>query len=639
MKKKFGLFVIAFSLMVPLFSCSSETENSNVPDNELTRIFEKLKSNNFSVEHQERRMSNDSKWQSKTFLYTEYAVEQHDGAHYTGVAQGDEEIFRYDIVDDEIVVGLPLLNSSNGVRYDSVFQYTYGLQDIDLSALPTKKDAEGWYIYEFEKSKVNDNAILPVFLRYSPQSPILPESLRMRVVGENLELDCVLLDNKWEDQPDAKDIAFTTVYDIGKTENPEIKAYLDSGKTSKKPLDMRFYKMINPYLSSHNFTVSTDTSAFSNSDVDYKIKYTEDAQTIETDSTYYGFVYANRYISQFNKEDDKLKIITTPRLDESSYYTYLYGEKIEYSFTDILFDNLIGYIDEEHENSYILTDSQFIYVLGYICNVYISSSQYASSVRIEILNDNTKTFKVYFDFVNMDTHRNLGTYVATLSDLNNTKIPEVDRYLAKGKMPSTQEKEEFINVMNKFKAGNYSLDLGIGKYYFTENYRYFESFTSEYSDYGLIKLGNSVYEFDVRDGEVQVDTKTDYASLNFPSTGSYLFADDDFGYLSTFHPEQLYDFDKYYVSSSCGEEYWKNDALSTALYNYLMATPPINVILPQGTGIMVQDGKDPYDTRVTFIATYSSVDETQVGSTSFTFYDIGSTSKPLLEEYLRTQVN
>ena len=633
MKKKFSLLLITSTLMGSLFACS-QNKSDNIPDNELTRIFRKIKENNFTVYNQERKMNNDGQWRNQTFRYTNYALEQEGGV---GIAQGKDEVFRYNIVNGEVVSSLPLYDNISGVRYDTIFEYTYGMQDVDLSALPTEKDEEGWYTYDIGASKANDFAILPVFLRFNPLSPVPPESLKMRVVGDNLELDAVLLDYKWEDQPDAKDIAHITVHSIGTTENPEVKKYLDDGRSAKKPLDMRFYKVFNSYLSSYNFTIQTDASKVSSIDGNFTIKYTEDAEAIQTDSSYYGWVYANTYVSQFQKESDKLKIITTPKLDESSYYSYLYGEKIEYSFPDILYSNLIGYIDEEHDNSYIITDSQFITIFGYICNVYVQTSQYASSVRIEILDDKAKSFKAYFDFVDQESYKELGTYVVTFSDVNNTVIPEVDRYLARGEKPSTQKKEDFIKVMNEFKKGNYSIDMGIGKYYFTNNYRYFESYSSDYHDYGIIKEGEHVYEFEIVDGKVQVDKKTDYGNTKFPSTGTFFLAEDDFGYMSTFKEDKLYDFDKYYVASSCGEEYWKNDELSMDLYNYILGSPSLSVILPKGTGIMVQDGEDPYDRRVTFVTTFASVDETQEGSISYTFYDIGSTSVPLVEEYLKTQ--
>lgn len=636
MKKKIGLILLSLSFMMPLFSCD-KGESDFVPETDLAKIFQKIKDNNFTVYFQLNSIYNHGLWTNQTFRYTPYALEEGTGV---GIAQGESDVFRYNIVDDQVVASLPLYNPSNGVRYDSIFEYTYGMQDVDLAALPTVKDSDGWYTYEFGKSKVNDYAILPVFLRFNPNSQYPPESLKMRVVGANLELESVLLDYKWEDQPDAKDFAKVTVYNIGATENPIVKKYLDDGKTSKKPLDMRFFKLINPYLSSYNYTITGDAtkvySTFKYNSV--TIKYTEKAQTVAMDGGYYGFVDANRYVSNFVKEKDKLKITSTPRIDESTYYTYLWGEKIMTSLADVSYDNLIGYIDEEHENSYILTDSQFLYILGYVCNFNISNNLYASSARIEILDDASHSFKVYFDLENRETYQNIGTYVVTFSDLNKTVIPEVDRYLARGEKPSTQKKDELIKVMNKFKQNNYSVDIGVGTYYFTENYRYFKSYTSELHDYGIIKVGEKVHEFDVVDGKVAIDEKTDL-KMTFPSTGSYFLADNDLGFISTFHESDLYNFDNYYVASSCGEEYWKNDAISVPLFNYLMGNPPLTVVLPQGAGIMVQDGEDPYDQRVTFVTTYASPDGAQTGSSSFTFYNFGASNVDFIDEYLKTQTN
>ena len=636
MKKKI-IFAIFSLLLATITSCS---DNENLTD--LQKIFLQLKNNNFTMEYTDSYANFDNVERHQNFRYTSYSIQQTGDLGFSGIAQSDDAVFRYSIENGEIVSGVPVYDYSVGLRYDNLYSYTYGFQDFNVKDLSLEKNEDGWYTYKFGINKTNDDSLMAILLRYNPLSSRLPDNVKLKAIQSGdgnyaLQIDALFMTYEWSDT--LHDSCYAYVYDIGSTENYEIKEYLDTGKTSKKPLDFRFFKLINPYLSSYNFTVDMDATGMYGQTFKMTTKFTENAvQNIQGDSTN-GNIYSNGYVSNFRTKNGKIEIYDTPLLNESSYYTSLYGDMISYTLADITYANLIGYIDEEHENSYYLTDSELIYILSYICYVELDDTITTNKVRIEIINDDTHEFNAYFDLRNSVTSTNLGTYVAKFRDLNNTIIPEADRYLAKGKNPSTQSKEEFISVMEKFKVGNYSMDVGIAKYYFTEDYLYVEPYSVEFSNFGYIKQGEHIYEFKLTGNNldvVTIDTRTDYAQLGLPSVGTYLFSSDDFGYISEFMPEQLYNYDAYEVSSSCGVEYWKNtsNGFSTHLYNYLLSYPSEAALLPMGSGFIVQDGEDPYDTRVTAITTFISADGLNYGYYEVTYYDIGATSHPVLEQYL-----
>ena len=151
---------------------------------------------------------------------------------------------------------------------------------------------------------------------------------------------------------------------------------------------------------------------------------------------------------------------------------------------------------------------------------------------------------------------------------------------------------------------------------------------------GYIKQDNHIYEFSILNNEMKVDTTIDYsASIKLPGCGSFMHAGDDLQYLSHFD-DGLYTFGNYDKLSVAGEDCYKviNASLSSKLFNYFFGTP--EAILNTGVGIKFSNSDDPYDTRVTFIASFVASDGSYQASVSYTYYDIGNSSHPVVEAYL-----
>lgn len=646
MKKHLGLLLI-IPILSTCISCGNTTSSSSyTPETDLERVFEKLTNNNFTLDYTDSLLDLQNKERHQKYYYTEYSCQTEGDLSSGGIAQGDDVVFRYNIVDGEVVSGTPLVNYSTGIRYDSIYSYTYGLQSFDISKLPKTKNSDGYYVYEYGKNFSNDITFMAVFLGQG-YSGYYPDETKIKVVKDTLIIETLLMTYTWDDGTEfGRNTINTVVYDIGKTENTEIKQYLQDGKTSKQPLDLRFFKLIQPYLYSTNYTCDIDSMGMI--DPSYRLKmtskYTEKAtaETFDGDSYSSGYVVYDGIVSSYNIINEKVVISDTPSSDGSSFYSSIYGQIIAYDFTSLTYDLFLGYIDEEHENSYYLTDNQLLNYLAYMCYIPFTEEMMCDRVRIEIIDDETHSFNLYFELHNTLTNTYLGLFKAKYYNLNNTSIPEVDRYLKRGDLPSTQSKETLNEVLSLFKKGNYSMDsntgAGLAKYYFTENYFYEELYQNPANNIGYIKEGNAIYKFNIVDGVVTVNRNQNFAEgsspMTLPGCGTmYLVTDDDLGYLSHFD-DALYNVDNYKVSSLIGEEVWEitDLELSQNLFTYFYGD--IDVILPLGTGLIVSKGEDSYDTRVTFMSAFRASDGSFDNAYYFTYYDIGNTSHAIIDEYL-----
>lgn len=665
--KKF-LSILCFSCLLSgsLVACDNSNKDDTTIDNKLPapkgalqEIFYKLSANNFSLSYSDSYAAQGVS-RNQVTKYTSYSLETSGDLGFTGYAQNDECVFTYNIVDTEIVSGVPVIDYNNGIMVTNIYDYRDGLQNFDYTYLPSDYKSGEEYIYEFGKNELNDELLVSVFLRktYNPNSR--PKEVKLKVVADNLIVDCI---NNYYELQDAYDIVSVSTYDIGTTENSLIKKYLDDGKTSKTPLDQKFYHLIAPYLQSYSYKTTLDARGLkSESGNGYQTfvqdqYFTDNAilfDTISDDtSKVSGVIQTNAgLVSEFEMDDIKstrLNIIGSPRNEDGEYYSYLYDEYLTYSMASLNFSNFIGYIDEEHKDSYYITDSQTSSILSYICFYEINDTTRAlKSLRLEVNDWDTHEFTLYFDIYDRSTNLDKGVFKVTFSQVDNIDFKAVDRYLNIGNPASSQDKSTLESVLNKFKNHNYSMDIyssvGLAKVYYTKDYYYVEPYGDKANNEGFIKLGDAIYEFkltmdsDYNVTGIDVDKSIDYASaygMKLPGCGTNngnLY--DDLFYFSAFSDE-LYNYDEYYQDSIFGYSYWRNgtSGLSQKILDYFY--PANTSALPQGSGFMVSDSdEDAYDIRVTLISVYSSADQSQYGAIMSTFYDIGNTSVPYLDQYI-----
>ncbi|MCQ2773009.1 MAG: hypothetical protein MJ238_07060 [Bacilli bacterium] len=663
MKKKSLIALIPF--ITVLFSCGNNEISSILsgskadtgsdlssvyePETELERAFLKMRDgNNFTLQTTELQPNNDYTPVNETYYFTDYSLQAEGDKGFMGVAQGRDVIFRYTIKDGDIVSGAPLINQFTGSRYESIFSYTYTFKDLDVSKLPKTKNDDGYYYYQYGRSEKNDLIMDCALLRLSSKPVSEPTYLKFKVVGGVIMGDACILDYGWGDPGMTENHKFTstfTVYDIGSTENKEIKAYLDSGKTSKKPLDMRFFNFINPYLMSENYKIDMDSrgmpgNTFYNTELctpNALIDYQNGSKSG------YGYMLHKGVVHRFTlDENDNLAISGTVTDEDYNFYTSIYLQMLSYSFEDLSFSNFVGYIDDDNPNLYYLTDSQLIYGLSYLCYVQTSDEMSCKEIMLEIIDDDTHEFKLHFPLKNRLTNRELGTYTCRFYDMGKVEIPAVDEYVSPGDDPTTQTTSDLVSVLNEFKKNNYSFEclssVGLAKYVCTENYFYCSVYGSDINNYGFLKEDGHIYEFSIDNGVMNIDRTVDHKdSIKLPGVGAFLLSDDDCGYMSTLDSE-LYNERNYEVDEVMGTKVWKinNSTLSSKIFNYIWSNP--RSMRPYGTGLLVKNvqGKMKlsfYSTGVYTSGTYAGY----YNQDTITYFDIGTSSVPVVEEYLRTK--
>ena len=620
MKKKILAFLSFSFLLTGLVACgNSDIPSQDEPKDEetlpvlpeaegsLQKFFDSLRMNNFTVSYSDSYAAQGVE-RTQMSYYTDYSLQSQGDLGFNGYAQNDE----------------------------------------------------------FGKNTRNDELLVSVFLRKTYNPDVLPQEVSLTLVQDTLTIDCV--SNYYEEQ-DAYDRSTASVYNVGSTENKEIKKYLEDGKTSKTPLDRKFYELIAPYLTSNNYKVYLDATGLRNDSGGMETfrqnqYFLDDAIIYETLSStsgnnVTGFLQTPGAVVNFKLDDmndDKLEILGTPSNQGDGFYTSLYGEYLTYVLSSMSFSNFIGYVDEEHENSYYITDSQAQSILAYICQYELDTTERSlKSLRLEVNDWETHAFTLYFDVYNPTTSLDRGIFKATFSDVNNVNSVAVERYLNIGDSALTQDKTTLETVLNKFKGNNYSMDVisdaGLSKVYYTENYYFIQTYGVPTSNEGFIKEGNSIYGFNLTYNvsgtqitAINIDRSKDYATggMKLPGCGEYMGdLNTDLFYFSAFDPV-IYDYEEanYTPASIMGYNYWKNNgtvsdgkrSFSKAVFDYFGLT---SSSLPQGAGFMVSDGEDPYDVRVSMFLAYSSADGLNFGGQFATFYDVGGTGFDYLDKYVK----
>ncbi len=630
---------------------SSSSEEQFVPTNPLQEAFYGLKDNNFTLDYEDSYANNDGIIRRQKVNYTSYSIERSGDLGFFGIAQGDGLIFNYDIEDNQIVSGAPITNG-NGIRYQNIYDYRSSFANFDFSLLSGETDEEGYYTYQFGNNLVNDT-IFADSLLFSTYTTALDNSkIKIKLEPGMINIDVTRL--VYDEENDIKDSVSLRIRNVGITQNALIKQYLDDGKSAKRPLDQKFYYFIAPYLSSYNYTSHLDASNFLDVETmqnsTYKLNqyFTESAVLYEdlTNNSFSGSILTQGVVASYtipNKDSLDLTITSTPYASSDfDFYTSLYGGQVPFSFADIDYYDFVGYIDDENDNLYYFTNSYLIYMLSSLCFFEGNSTdRIITDCSLEILDEEEHRFKITFYSFNGDLQLDTGTYTAEFYDLNETEIKAVDKYLSLGSNPNEQTKEELEVMLNKFSTHNYSLDMlsnvGVGKYYYTPTYMYYETYGNPSQNYGYVKQGEAIYRFlanyDANNQliGVEINTNSDYSSImSLPGVGSMFGMSDDLGYVSALSSD-IYNIDYYEISEMVGQTYWKNTAegFSNLAINYIGYGDDY---YPLGAGFTFTNNND--DSRISFLVGCLAKTGDVEGMVTFTFYDVGQTSYEALESYL-----
>lgn len=644
-------YILTLLVSLSLVGCAkgneAKEELKDYEETSLTKIFSKLKENNFTYSLNVYNGFSGETYNS-FYYYTEYSFQTNGDIDDVGVAYKDDVIFKYTYNDEINVTTSALINSSNGIRYSSIYEFITSFNDLDLSTLPTTQDEDGYYVYDFENGNdATSTMMMGVFFRLTKNS-LYPQSLKLLVTGNTLEITGVSYSNT-----DGSNAVVYSGYvnEIGTTENTLIKNYLDAGNGALKSLDKNFYTFFNPYFYTHNYTIDFDATKFKSNGAFSTFKSTEystedailDVQTSNNDAKS-GYFYYLGAVHQYEVENEKLVVTYTPQATtDGDFYDSIYGGSypcISVSLTDLDMNNLVGY--KTDDNTYIITDSQFVTYLGELCLLSKRDECYYTSVEIEILDEENHEFTAHFYPYNYQTKENYGEYTAHFYNINNTKIEYVDNYVSLGDEP-TSDTTVLEEALALFKTNNYSLDMlgsgGLNKVYYTSSYFYEETYGNTSSNIGYIAIDDHIYEFSVADDEVSVTTSKDFATsgMTLPGIGTQFQANDDASYFSKFQEEDMYNIDNYQIATFNNITYYKNTAslFSMNLLKYVFGSSATSEILPSGAGFLAsKNGDDDY--RLTLILTYTAIDGSYSSYYAFTFYDLGKTSYPIIDSYIES---
>ena len=125
----------SLSLMITPLLLLTVSSCAETPLNELQAIFKSLQNNNFTVDYYDSFTSHNNVERNQKYYFTDYSLETEGDLGFSGLGQKEETVFRYNVVDGNIVTGSPMINYNNGIRYNSIYEYTYGMQDFDYEVL------------------------------------------------------------------------------------------------------------------------------------------------------------------------------------------------------------------------------------------------------------------------------------------------------------------------------------------------------------------------------------------------------------------------------------------------------------------------------------------------------------------------
>lgn len=651
--------VALLSLFFVLTSCSNSTSvDENSVDtssfNAVQKVLHKLTNNNFTVNLTSRLANNEGQAQNVTYKYNEdYVMVTGDADNYNFMSKNDT-LFKFSFdANGEIVPSAPLISYTTGLRYESFYDYRIGFEDFSAQDASLVADENGYFTYHFGQNETNDTIILMTLLGFSANTHIYPTSFKMKAVGDSLVCDVVGLVYT----ETIKDTYSIIVNDIGSTENQKVEEFLaDDTKGPLEPLDTRFSKLVFPYLTNYNYSITIDGSQASDEKLKQFVgKYEFDENVLAYISPLGGnysggYVEYLGYVHKFLfNGDDKIEISSTPTDSEGNFYSSIFGE-IMFPFAAMDLSMFSGYkIDDDN---YVITSDECIYYLAMTFNFQINDSTYVDKIQVHIDDYAKKEFTLSMNVRNKTTKTDLGLLQASYSGLNCTNVKGLSRLLNEGKAAKEEDKAEFESVMNEFKNGEYMFDVmtsnGLAHRYYTENYVFTEVVGNKANNYGYIKIDDHIYEFliDYRissAGKVTIDTTKDYALLGMkmPGTGEFWGQDDDCGYISHFkgYKESLYDYSNYSVAQSTNTTFWKFNVQGAATKFLEYFGGDADVTIPTSCGFNVSNGSDPYDKRVALRINYTVAENGYEGYQIMTFYNFGNAKYTTVENYLNSLKN
>lgn len=683
MKKKFATMLLPLLLLA---GCGTETkpslpsENTSNSEttteekpaelNELQKIFQKLAENNFTAEYTLTYASLDHDVQQKAY-YTNYAIETDGYAGFNSVAQGQDCIFPYTRTSDgSIESKTPIVNLYNGMRYQTLDDYRPTFMHINLDALPSEKDSDGFYPYVYGKDVANDETIARI-TSLSTSGSALPESIRFKVIGESLIFEVINLTYPLEDGTFKEDKIVGSFYDLGTTEIADVKAFLDNGGKEKDFLDDRFVFFLLPYFVSTNFSVRVDLNGIHSENIsmkNYVHKYTRNAEIQYVpgkEAQGIGNVEFSGAVVNYKLDaNGHVQFQGNNMSSPGELMTDLWYESIGTSFLTITPNNLNGYIRQEGDvTEYHILDTQFIQAITNLATVGYNESFYLDEVILTIDDFDEHVFTVEMNYYNKQTKEDLGTAFATFYDKDKTTIAPIADLFYEGDTPSENNKEDFAKALQLFQTNNYSEyvmsgdQMNVNTYVYNPNYTYYYNEYLGYSSgYGFIKDHDGKIRKGVVTEEQTIQFDQTVYSYQLPGVGKRMESEDNLGYLSSpviytadgrVDEEKtqsvrsaLYDIDNYSIYEESGFSMWQNKspevmAFVKSYFASIFGTAYTPYAVGFKASLKEEEALDNYKNKMTFyIFVYDENGNTF--STSMNYFNLGGSNVTIIDDYLNS---
>lgn len=638
---------------------STSSIHEYVPVGDLQKVFANLKQGNFTVEY-----TMDYASASTTFTqiakYTEYAIETDGRYGFNSVAQGDHLIFPYRRENGQVVSLAPVIDSYTGLRYETMGDYRTTFRDFDLSFLPAKPDAEGYYDYVFGANQTNDAIINSLCMLYSGGSSN-PTSVRFKVIGNSLISEGVGI-VYGEGVQDSVNANFMQ---IGTTEIADVKAFLDNGGKAKDYVSDKFVAFLLPYFLSQRFAIDVDLTEVNAASIltkEYHKLFTPESEYSYADDFDLGSGYLEYMgvVSGFSvDENGQVEFTNLAQADTSGTpMTDLWNEEIGQSFLTLNPANLIGYESMENgDTSYHLEDTQLISAVANLANVGYSDSFYVDEIILTVDDWEKGEFTAEFPYYNLSTHQDLGSAYLHFHSLDTAINQPVADLLLEGDDPSTQTKEQLQKALDLFGTDKYR-QYAVGDYSFVEY-----AYQSDYTFYRFVTESATTGEgyLNDHDGKLKSFTLTngDLTVANqvggiLPGTGATYGSDDDFAYLSrpTVYTngqidqtksaaarEALLDASNYQVHRQYGSTTWsiEEDAVlewANAYFQPIVSAYGFRGVNRLGFTFHLAEGNEgTYMNKLTFyLFTYDVAGN--VYFTTFPYFDLGGEGVEAIDSYL-----
>lgn len=637
------------------------SEQSYVPVGTLQQVFANLQKGNFTVEYS-MDYASASAPSTQSAKYTEYAIETDGRYGFNSVAQGDHLIFPYRRENGQVVSLAPVIDSYTGLRYETIADYRTTFRDLDLSALPTEANEEGYYEYTFGVNEGNDAIINSLCMLYT-SGTLNPTSIRFKVIGNSLISEGVGLVYG----EGVQDTVNANFMQIGTTEIVDVKAFLDNGGQAKDYVSDRFVAFLLPYFLSQRFAIDVDLNRVSAASIltkEYHKVFTPESEYSYADDFDLGSGYLEYMgvVSGFSvDENGQVEFTNLAQADTSGTpMTDLWNEEIGQSFLTLNPANLIGYESMENgDTSYHLEDTQLISAIANLANVGYSDSFYVDEIILTVDDWEKGEFTAEFPYYNLSTHQDLGSAYLHFHSLDTAINQPVADLLLESDDPSTQTKEQLQKALDLFGTDKYR-QYAVGDYSFVE-YAYQPDYTfyrfatsSETTGEGYLNDRDGLLKsFTLSEGKIAMANQVGGI---LPGTGPTYGSDTDMAYFSrpTIYVNgqidaaqsaaarsALLNADNYALYRQYGSTTWsiEEDKVlewANAYFSPIISAYGFRGINRLGFTFHLAEENEPSDlNKITFyLYTYDTAGN--IYFSTFPYFDLGGEGIKPIDEYLTT---